>query len=293
MNRNIIIGLVAGVIVIALAVVGFSKDDTVVESVKTQEVAIKELAKANTTKAKAIVKPETSSSAQNLYQEAVQKEKDRDLVNAREIYKEIYNEHADFDNIADVQKRLESVNMELILSNVPTKETVIHDVVSGDTLGKLAKKYKTTIGLIKKNNHLKSDIIRIGQKLRIWTGEFNIFVDKSQNILILKNGDEVVKVYDVSTGANNSTPVGDFKVTTKLIDPVWFNRGVVVPPESPANELGSRWLGLDIPGYGIHGTVQPDRIGQQVTAGCVRMRNEEVEELFTIIPSGTLVSIVD
>jgi lipoprotein-anchoring transpeptidase ErfK/SrfK len=52
-------------------------------------------------------------------------------------------------------------------------------------------------------------------------------------------------------------------------------------------------MGFDITGYGIHGTTEPDKIGQQVTAGCVRMRNEEVEELYTLIPVGTEVTIQD
>jgi lipoprotein-anchoring transpeptidase ErfK/SrfK len=77
------------------------------------------------------------------------------------------------------------------------------------------------------------------------------------------------------------------------VDPVWFNKGIVVPPESPQNVLGSRWLGFDLSGYGIHGTIEPDTIGQQVTAGCVRMHNKDVEELYNIIPRGTRVAVVD
>jgi lipoprotein-anchoring transpeptidase ErfK/SrfK len=169
----------------------------------------------------------------------------------------------------------------------------MHEVSPGDSLGKLAKQYGTTVDLIKKSNNLKNDTIRAGQRLRIWKGQFNIFVDKSQNILILKNGNEVVKVYNVSTGLNNSTPVGTFKIVSKLVDPVWFKSGAIVPPQSSDNVLGTRWMGFDIAGYGIHGTVEPGKIGQQVTAGCVRMRNEEVEELYTLIPIGTSVQIVD
>jgi len=111
--------------------------------------------------------------------------------------------------------------------------------------------------------------------------------------LILKVNDEALKVYYVSTGKDNSTPVGDFTITSKLVDPVWFNKGVVVPPDSPQNVLGSRWLGFNLSGYGIHGTVDPDMIGRQVTAGCVRLRNEEVEELYDMLPMGTKVTIVD
>ena len=52
-------------------------------------------------------------------------------------------------------------------------------------------------------------------------------------------------------------------------------------------------MGLDLPHYGIHGTIDPTSLGKQVTAGCVRMKNEEVEELYKIVPTGTQVTITD
>ena len=83
------------------------------------------------------------------------------------------------------------------------------------------------------------------------------------------------------------------KITVKLIDPHWYKTGAVVPPGSPENILGSRWLGISKERYGIHGTTEPESIGKQVTAGCIRMLNNEVEELYVIVPSGTKVTIVD
>ncbi|VAX36806.1 ErfK/YbiS/YcfS/YnhG family protein [hydrothermal vent metagenome] len=234
-----------------------------------------------------------NTEAQQIYENAVGFKEDRDLVKAKDAYQKILIDHPDYEKVEVAQTELEGLNMEIIFSNTPTPDAVMHEVVRGDTLGKLAKKYGTTIELIKQNNSLKDNIIRVGQKLRVWNTPLNIYVDKSQNILILKKNEEVLKVYTISTGKDNSTPVGTFKIITKLVDPVWFNRGVVVPPESPANALGSRWLGFDLPGYGIHGTIEPETIGQQVTAGCVRMRNEEVEELYMIIPMGTKVVVVD
>ena len=272
MNRNVIIGAGVVLIVVSLMVISSKHSD-------------KDAVAQN---------GNPSVEAKQLYAKAENFKKSKELVKAKDAYRKILADYPEAENISSVQKELEQINMELIFSNraVPGK-TTIHEVVSGDTLGKLAKKYGTTIELIKKSNNLKSDVIRVGQRLRIWTGMFNVYIDKSQNILILKDGNEVIKVYDVSTGTNNSTPVGEFTITSKLVDPVWFNRGVVVPPDSPANVLGSRWLGFDIPGYGIHGTVEPDAIGQQVTAGCVRMRNPEVEELYSILPMRTKVTIVD
>lgn len=232
-------------------------------------------------------------SAQALYDEANALRKNGDMLKAKQIFQEISGQYANFNKIEDVESQLADVNMKIIFSNTPAAESTVHEVKPGDSLGKIAGQYGTTVELIKISNNLQSDIIRVGQKLRVWQGRFNVFVDKSQNVLFLKNGDEVLKVYKVSTGTNNSTPVGKFKVASKLVDPVWFNRGVVVPPDSPQNVLGSRWLGFDIPGYGIHGTIEPETIGQQVTAGCVRMRNADVEEIYSLLPLGTEVVIVD
>jgi len=240
-----------------------------------------------------VVHSSPSKEAQQIFNQAVQMVKNGDLVEAKQSFQKILLEHADYENMAAVQKNLNDINTQIIFSNVASASAVIHEVQPGDTLGKIAKKYNTTIDLIQIRNNIKGNVIRPGQKLSIWTGNLNIFVDKSQNILMLKDGDEVLKIYTVSTGANNSTPVGEFTITTKLINPVWFNKGIVVPPESPQNVLGTRWLGFDLQGYGIHGTVEPETIGQQVTAGCVRMVNEQVEELYTIVPIGTKVKIVD
>lgn len=237
--------------------------------------------------------PVVVSEAKKLYDEAVRLEASGQKLEAKAIYQKVVNEFADFDQMEAVQNNLGEINLGIILSNLETPNTEYYEVKPGDSLGKISKQYGTTVDLIKLSNNLPNDTIRAGQRLRVWKGKFSIFVDKSQNILILKSADEVVKVYHVSTGLNNSTPVGKFKVTSKLVDPVWFKSGAVVPPESPANVLGTRWMGFDIAGYGIHGTTEPDKIGQQVTAGCVRMRNEEVEELYTLIPTGTEVVIQD
>ncbi|KPK98921.1 MAG: hypothetical protein AMJ95_02220 [Omnitrophica WOR_2 bacterium SM23_72] len=140
---------------------------------------------------------------------------------------------------------------------------------------------------------MSSDRIMAGEKLKVWTVPFSIVVDKSQNLLMLKTKEEVFKTYVVATGLNNSTPVGHFKIINKLLNPTWFKAGVVVPASSPENILGTRWMGFDLPGYGIHGTTEPESLGQHVTQGCVRMRNSDVEELYTIVPVGTEVIIVD
>lgn len=271
MDKRLLIAGVGGFIIVFALIVLFKGKRAAVETSSGQEVT-----------------------AEQLYDQALRLEQDGEAVEAKKAYQKILTESPDFGDVEMVQKGLEDLNMKLIFSNTPVPgKTVIHEVQSGDTLGEIAKKYGTTIQLIKESNHLTSNVIRVGQKLRVWTGTFNIFIDKSQNLLTLKDGNEVLKVYNVSTGKGNSTPVGEYKIVSRLVDPVWFNKGIVVPPESPQNVLGSRWLGFDLSGYGIHGTIDPETIGRQVTAGCVRMRNEDVEELYKIIPYGTKVVITD
>ncbi len=216
------------------------------------------------------------------------------LLDAHAIYQQIVNEQPDFKNIEQVEQELYALNMKILFSNIQTPKTVIHEVVIGDSLGKISKQYNVTMAMIKISNGMADDVVRVGQKLRIWSGKFSVHISKSQNVLILKSGEDIIKIYSVSTGANNSTPVGTFKIVNKIESPVWYKEtGAIIPPESPENALGSRWMGFDIKGYGIHGTLHPEQIGQQVTAGCVRMRNADVEELYKVLPQGIEVVIAD
>ena len=217
-----------------------------------------------------------------------------ELLKAQEAYKNLMITYASAPGIEDVQKKLEDINMRIMLSAIQvTGMTAIREIKEGDSLSMIADEYHTTVDFIKKQNGLTSDIIRPGMHLRVWTGRLNILVDKSQNLLTLKSDGDVIKTYRVSTGKNNITPVGTFKIVTKLVKPAWTHEGKVVPADSPENILGTRWMGFNMPGYGIHGTTMPETIGQQATAGCVRMLNNEVEEVYDLLPMGTEVTIMD
>lgn len=215
------------------------------------------------------------------------------LPEARAAYQKLINDSPNSGDVMNWEKKIEEINIKLLFSNTITPGSILYEIKPGDTLNKIAREFKTTVDLIMKSNNLIDANILPGRKIKVWNTPFSLLVDKSQNTLILKTNEEAVKTYTVSTGKNNCTPVGSFKVTNKLINPTWYKMGAVVPSGSPENILGTRWLGLDISGYGIHGTTEPQNLGKQVTQGCVRMNNADVEELFTIIPVGTEVTIVD
>ena len=220
-------------------------------------------------------------------------EAQQQLVEARAMYKTLLEKFSGSSLVPAAQVKLGSVNVALLFSPTVTDLDAVHEVQPGDTLGRIASESHTTVELLKKANHLRSDVIRPNQKLKVPKGRFGIVVDKSQNQLLLTEDNQFIKTYPVATGTNNSTPVGTFKVVTKVPNPVWYKQGAVVPAESPENILGTRWLGISKEGYGIHGSTDPNAIGHQVTAGCVRMTNSDVEELFDLVPLGTEVTIVD
>jgi len=232
-------------------------------------------------------------SVHNLLAQARQLEAKGDLFEAKSVYQKLVNDFAESAEVAIWQKKLEDINIKLLFSPAITPKSVIYQIKPGDTLSKIAREHKTTAELIMKSNNISDSLIIPGRKIKIWNAPFSVLVDKSQNIMLLKSDEEVVKTYIVSTGKDNCTPVGVFKVVNKLANPTWFKAGAVVPAGSSENVLGTRWMGFDLAGYGIHGTTEPKELGKQVTQGCVRLNNSDVEELYIILPTGTEVNVVD
>lgn len=68
--------------------------------------------------------------------------------------------------------------------------------------------------------------------------------------------------------------------------------GKMVVPAGPRNPVGSRWIGLSLSGYGIHGTPRPNSVGRPESRGCFRLTNWNAEKLFELVTTGTPVEVV-
>jgi lipoprotein-anchoring transpeptidase ErfK/SrfK len=174
----------------------------------------------------------------------------------------------------------------------------VYVVKSGDLVVSIAKKHKVDSGVIQRVNKLQNGMIRAGQRLKVLTAKASIEVSIKRTWLRLwYNGKLLARQYPVCTGnlEESPTPIGDFTVSTKLVNPEWTRAGQqAVSADDPANPLGTRWMGFAEPGftsYGIHGTRKPETIGKHESNGCVRMKNECVEELFDLAGSGTKIHI--
>jgi lipoprotein-anchoring transpeptidase ErfK/SrfK len=226
-----------------------------------------------------------------LRQEAADLKSQGKLVAARDLLQPV----ADGTNAPDsVLSLLSEINTQILLTPAAAPEKVDHTIVPGDSLGKLAKQFGTTVEHIKRANNLTRDMIRAGDRLRIYRGQFALTVSKTANTLTLTDHGRFLKRYRVGTGQFSKTPVGAFRLTTRIENPDWYRAdGDVVRFGHPDNILGTHWLGIDVPGFGIHGTWATNSIGTQSSAGCVRLLNSDVAELYLLLPIGTPVTIQD
>ncbi len=104
----------------------------------------------------------------------------------------------------------------------------------------------------------------------------------------------LVRKFGVATGqASYPTPLGEFTIATKQLNPWWYPpdsdwaAGAAPVPPGPGNPLGTRWMGLSEPLIGIHGTPDAASIGYSASHGCIRMQIPDAEWLFERVKVGT------
>lgn len=198
---------------------------------------------------------------------------------------------------------LGDANIKIFMSDIPTSKKQLYTIKDGDSLIRIANKFKTTVESVQKSNGLNpaSPIIFPGKTLYVYTGAWNVKVSKSKFRLYLYDGKDLFKIYSVGVGKQGRTPSGSFVIYTKQKEPIWYNDGKAIAYGSKENVLGTRWMSLKpigdtnshLRGYGIHGTWQPETIGTKSSNGCIRMKNNDVDELYSIIPYKTSVIIED
>jgi lipoprotein-anchoring transpeptidase ErfK/SrfK len=127
-----------------------------------------------------------------------------------------------------------------------------------------------------------------------------IVINRSINRLYLYKGNKLFRTFSVATGqAIYPTPRGTWHIVVMYRNPWWYPptqdswaRDLKPVPPGPNNPLGTRWMGLDAPGVGIHGTDAPSSIGYSASHGCVRMQVPDAEWLFDHVDIGTTVFVL-
>ena len=119
-----------------------------------------------------------------------------------------------------------------------------------------------------------------------------IVVSLEDKKLALVEDGQVKKVYTVAVGKPSTpSPTGTFTIARRVKNPTYSHDGKTVLP-GPGNPVGTRWMGLNIKGYGIHGTNEPKSIGKAASHGCIRMAKKDLEEMYEMVSVGDSVELV-
>lgn len=227
------------------------------------------------------------------------------LVEARELLNDAMKRPMGDREAEAVRQLLGQVNAKLIFSPYVDPNDPISDhyvMKSGEILGKVAPRYDVPWKFIARINDVR-DVrrIRAGQRLKVIQGPFHAVVDKSDyrlDLYLQVAGDPhglFIRSFEIGVGKHDSTPIGKFivKKGSKLVNPEWTNprTGEVFYADDPRNPIGERWIGLrgidastkTMQGYGIHGTIEPESIGQQASMGCIRMRPDDVALVYDML----------
>lgn len=201
-----------------------------------------------------------------------------------------------------VQQRLEfNKLLNLINKNIfkfrkgSKKFAVQHIIHPGETISRISRRYQVYPDRVIRINQIRnSNLIQVGQRLKIIPGRIKISVYRKQRYLHVWLNGLLYRNYPIAVGKNGHTPKATTKISTSLAkNPVYTNpEGKMVPPTDPDNPIGTRWIGLELGnGYGIHGTRDPTSIGTAKSNGCIRLFNENVEELYDFAMTGDIVEI--
>ena len=244
------------------------------------------------------VDPATAAELQRTFSIAQSKMSAGKLTEAVRLFEEVVAKATD-PSLKNNALRLQGrAHMKLFLSEVPTPEKKYYVIQPGDSLDKIARNNDTTVALIRAMNGIEGNLIYAGQRILVPAAPIVVKVDKSDRQLELTMNGNRIKRYSVGVGRYGKTPVGTFHTVVHQKNPDWTPpSGGTVKFGDPRNVLGTRWMSFedkarpDLKGFGIHGTSERDSIGGETSNGCIRMLNEDVEEVFLLIPRGTKILI--
>lgn len=183
----------------------------------------------------------------------------------------------------------------------------VYNVKAGDTIGSIGARFGVAPATLIEMNQLTSPyrlatdqpLVIDNTHIAVANPEVNLTINIAQRLLVLTEG-ERARAYPITVGRRTwPTPVGAFTITSKETDPVWEvpvsiqremelqGKPVITRMEpSPLNPLGRHWIGLSLPGLGIHGTNAPSSIYAFASHGCIRMHPDDVANLFERVTVG-------
>ena len=177
----------------------------------------------------------------------------------------------------------------------------VYTVQSGDSLDRIARRFRKegvkveagTLAVLNRISNPKS--LAVGQRIKVPVAPVSALLEKRSYALMVFVGDQLLRLYWVGHGKDDRTPVTEFEVIAKQARPDWTAPdGNVYPYGHKENVLGEYFIKFghaQYSGFGAHGTTEPESICTQASMGCIRMFDQDIEELFAVLPRGAKVEV--
>lgn len=246
--------------------------------------------------------PKSTKEAEEVLAKARQLSAQGKLIEARKVLNDFLA--ADLDNPAAAgpvcEKALELGKKTILGPKVYDNDPLcrLHRVDAGETFVRLAARNKIPYQLLLKVNQM-DDPRRLmeGQSIKLLKGPIHLKVIMHDLTMYVFLQDTLFARYDVGLGKNNKTPTGKWLVDDRIRRPVYVDPDPphkTYGPNDPENPTGGFWIRLrgiegdavGKTGFGVHGTTEPESIKKFMSKGCVRLRNEDMAEVFDMLTPG-------
>lgn len=220
-----------------------------------------------------------------------------DLVAARNAFSTALQRGLPPEQESNARRELQRIAGALLFSraaNTTDPLTGVHTVVPGDSIHAIARQHRITEELVMQINSVSEPHrLAVGQRLKVIEGPFRAVISKSRHRMDVYLGAALVRSFRVGLGTNGGTPTGSWVVRNKLPNPDWTDprNGSHYLADDPDNPIGERWIGLEgvageavgKQGFGIHGTIDPSSIGENLSMGCVRLTPDDVKFVYDLL----------
>lgn len=243
------------------------------------------------------------SEVKRLLQQVAECEAADDLVGARLIYRQLLIRKDAEEIRGFLERKIGDLNTTLLFSDRPMPEKTKHLIEAGDLITKLTKKYGDTQEfLLQANGIEKPELLRIGRGLWVLDNPvFELTVFKKGGSAVLTLDGRFFKRYVIGVGPAEASPKGTYRVSGRIKNADYSVSGQDDTEEEKAKKSqGTCWLTLaatdetpEVKRFGLHGTWNESSLGRPSDAGYIRFRNADIEELYVLLPLGSLVNIAD
>jgi len=183
-----------------------------------------------------------------------------------------------------------------------------YTVRPGEILSDIGGKYKVPYKILMQINNIpRAEALQAGKTIKVIDGPFHAIVHLATFTMDIYLQNTFVRSFKVGIGQPGmETPTGLWRVKKdgKKIKPQWRHpeTNQIITAEHPDYELGSRWIGIEgidentknRYGFGIHGTKEPETIGEASSRGCIRLHNGNAIFVYDLlVPVDSRVKVVD